>query len=483
MVTGTRLATIGALSLPLMSCMKYDFERKAKSSTTEKEVVVAAAEPTPADILFVVDNSGSMADEQENLARNFDAFINQIAGTGNYRIGIITTDVSDSQLPLCAAGQSSNCDPGEKGGLAITTFSPNPPNVFKNQDVAQCMPVNLQHGCFRGASGQEIISSDLPKDQQVQRFKDNVRVGSCGSGQEQGLNSMLLGLGQDRLAGCNTNFLRENANLVIVIVTDENDDDPNVTPINQTVNRLLQIKPAAQTRVAVIAGVQEDGTAGRCRIGDGGGPVACGDICGQQPPAGSHTGNCLGNPGVCGAGEFCDRALDRCENEALQFWEFCHWCSYYNTPSCCSALAGNRYVEFAVAMEQKIVEAVPGLTAANCRAAVGERPACLIDSICQKEFARTLERIAKDLVISTEYNLNPPAVYPEGVSVTIGTRQLKNGVDFQVSADGRQLTLTTGGPGEGEDVTVNYVVAECGDGRCDSNPGGESNQSCAADCP
>ena len=49
--------------------------------------------PTPTDILFVVDNSGSMADEQENLAQNFDQFIQQIAGAGDYRIAVVTTDL------------------------------------------------------------------------------------------------------------------------------------------------------------------------------------------------------------------------------------------------------------------------------------------------------------------------------------------------------------------------------------------------------
>ncbi|MBI2374404.1 MAG: VWA domain-containing protein [Deltaproteobacteria bacterium] len=479
MVTASRALWIGAALLPIAACMAYDFERKEKSSTTEKEVVVAAAEPVPADILFVVDNSGSMADEQENLARNFDAFINQIAGTGNYRIGIITTDVSDASLALCEAGQTSNCDPGEKGGLALTTFSPTPPNVFKSQDVSMCASVGQQHGCFRGPEGQRVISSDMEKNQQIQMFQNNVKVGSCGSGQEQGLNAMLLALEQ-RVDGCNRDFLRDTANLVIVFVTDENDDDPNTTPISTIVNRLKAIKSPAKTRIAVIAGVQDDGTAGRCRIDSDGGPTSCGDICGQMPAAGSHTGGCIANPGRCGAGEFCDRSQDRCENEALQFWEFCYWCSYYNTPSCCSALAGSRYVEFATAMEREIVGELPDLTQANCRAAADQRPACLIDSICQQEFAATLQRIAKDLIIDIEYILDPPAVYPEGVSVTVGGRKLAYGADFEISSNGRSLKLTGGAPQEGEDVTINYVTAECGNARCEN---GEDNTSCAADCP
>src|SRR5689334_157258 len=47
------------------------------------------------DILFVIDNSGSMAEEQATLARNFEQFIEVLERTdvnANYRIAITTTD-------------------------------------------------------------------------------------------------------------------------------------------------------------------------------------------------------------------------------------------------------------------------------------------------------------------------------------------------------------------------------------------------------
>jgi hypothetical protein len=44
------------------------------------------------DILFVVDNSGSMAQEQANLATNFPQFISVIEASGlDYRVAITTT--------------------------------------------------------------------------------------------------------------------------------------------------------------------------------------------------------------------------------------------------------------------------------------------------------------------------------------------------------------------------------------------------------
>ena len=50
------------------------------------------------DILWVVDNSGSMEDSQENLARNFNSFINRFVDENtdqlvDFQMAIITTDL------------------------------------------------------------------------------------------------------------------------------------------------------------------------------------------------------------------------------------------------------------------------------------------------------------------------------------------------------------------------------------------------------
>ena len=47
------------------------------------------------DILFVIDNSSSMAKEHRNLARQFDSFLNDLKNV-DYHIGVITTDISAS---------------------------------------------------------------------------------------------------------------------------------------------------------------------------------------------------------------------------------------------------------------------------------------------------------------------------------------------------------------------------------------------------
>lgn len=59
-----------------------------ESSTTK---VVEAK--LPVDVLFVVDNSGSMATEQSNMALRFGSFLNQLSGL-DWQVGIVTTDVT-----------------------------------------------------------------------------------------------------------------------------------------------------------------------------------------------------------------------------------------------------------------------------------------------------------------------------------------------------------------------------------------------------
>jgi hypothetical protein len=133
-----QLIAFGGLS----ACMQYDFRVVIPESTKEVKKVFAAATPTPVDILFVVDNSGSMADEQENLARNFNTFISELtSGKGNdYRIGIVTTDLDSNDA---AHGQV------ERAGLVGTTFSTQSPFHLQTFDsITRCTWTDIPHAAF-----------------------------------------------------------------------------------------------------------------------------------------------------------------------------------------------------------------------------------------------------------------------------------------------------------------------------------------------
>jgi hypothetical protein len=125
------------------------------------------------DILFVVDNSCSMSDEQSALAVNFSSFLQIVDALDvDYHLGVATTDLGDT------------------GQLQGTTryISPNTPD-----------PAGT--------------------------FSANVNLGINGSGIEQGFHSAYLALSSPNIdpGGFNDGFMRDDAGLRIIQVSDENE--------------------------------------------------------------------------------------------------------------------------------------------------------------------------------------------------------------------------------------------------------------------
>lgn len=169
-------------------------------------------QPSPADVLFVVDNSYSMMEEQTNLGQNLGAFLSFAQGQGvNYQIGITTTDTRPSPT-------------GQAGELQGFT---------------------------------KIITPATPNKEQV--FQSNVNVGINGAIDEMGLEAAYLALSPSNLAGPNAGFLRPGAILAIVIVSDEEDQsvDPNsggYRPLSFYQNFFSSLKPNGSVIVSSIVG-------------------------------------------------------------------------------------------------------------------------------------------------------------------------------------------------------------------------------------
>lgn len=177
------------------------------------------------DILFVVDNSGSMSDEQLSLVQGFQSFIDQAAlWNVKYQIGVVTTDVQHD------------------GGVLVGT-----PRFVVNADPDP--------------------------------FKASVQVGTEGSGDERGLLAAWLALQENMMedlelnctvpalcpatnpnitcvdGGCggpNRGFLRDNAKLAIIWVSDEEDHSPS--GLAEYVAFFKGLKPPGQVRGYAIVG-------------------------------------------------------------------------------------------------------------------------------------------------------------------------------------------------------------------------------------
>lgn len=135
------------------------------------------ADRARADILFVVDDSGSMDEEQTTLAREFDNFMKfAVEQQIDYHIGVVTTSIGS----------------GYPAGRLL-------PEGSANRIVSPLMPDPM--GIFRA----------------------NVRVGTDGNPDETGLEAAYLALSDPNINGPNAGFLRPDAYLSIIIVSDEED--------------------------------------------------------------------------------------------------------------------------------------------------------------------------------------------------------------------------------------------------------------------
>jgi HYDIN/CFA65/VesB family protein len=189
-----------------------------------------------ADVLFVVDNSESMGEEQTALADNFDHFINwAITQNVNFQIGVITTMASGSEWQTGTPPRDI-----EAGELVA---APDRPKIITN------------------------TTPDL-----INAFAENVHVGTSPmAGTEQGLAAAHKALTIPKINTANAGFLREAAKLYLIFVSDE--DDQSDGSLDYYVDFFASIKgPRNHERldISAIVGDIPDG----CQ-GDGGEADPC----------------------------------------------------------------------------------------------------------------------------------------------------------------------------------------------------------------
>jgi hypothetical protein len=152
------------------------------------------------DFLFVIDNSGSMGSAQTNLVANFPAFINGIQSTlsdvESYHVGITSTDAYP--------GNTQPCD--RLGGLITRTTGIDSGNMT----------------CGPFAEGNNYITEE---DDLSSAFQCAAQIGTGGSIYELTMNAMESAISPElgEAGACNEGFVRDNALLVVVLITDEAD--------------------------------------------------------------------------------------------------------------------------------------------------------------------------------------------------------------------------------------------------------------------
>ncbi len=164
------------------------------STPIQHDVIVQVTTPK-VDILWVIDDSCSMAEEQRKLTVNFPEFIKFFLDSSlDWHIGVVSTD----------------------------TDSPN------------------MRGKLQGAGSYRFIDPDTPNPEAL--FSQMATLGTGGAIEERGRRAAHMALTDPQLSGHNVGFYRDEASLNVVVITDENDSSGSNPTRNEFINFLQTLK-------------------------------------------------------------------------------------------------------------------------------------------------------------------------------------------------------------------------------------------------
>ena len=114
------LAAIGLASVALLGCAERSLSELDPRPGNVVKLTLPVKLNRNIDILFVIDDSGSMGEEQASLARNFPAFVNVLntipGGLPDVHIGVVSSNVGTGGVNI--GGCSSATQPeGDDGNL------------------------------------------------------------------------------------------------------------------------------------------------------------------------------------------------------------------------------------------------------------------------------------------------------------------------------------------------------------------------------
>lgn len=158
--------------------------------------------PKKIDILWVIDNSGSMETSQSSLASNFQAFIGRFNQQNyDFHMAVTTTDAWLKQF-------NTNSD------------------AAKIRDGGKFY--NAQNQTYLTHSGVFVMDKTTPNLSSV--FDINIKQGTLGAGDERALESIKQALNEPT----NSNFRRDEAFLAVIVVSDEEDFSHSASGINES---------------------------------------------------------------------------------------------------------------------------------------------------------------------------------------------------------------------------------------------------------
>jgi MYXO-CTERM domain-containing protein len=222
---------IAPLALSVAACTPNDLE-------TERPATSALIANRNLDILFMIDNSSSMRLSQANLEANFPGFMDVLknlpGGLPNIHVAVVSSDMGagDGSIAQCSASGGDN-------------------GIFKYTPAGNCAvsPLAPNATYLSNVGGVANYTGDISA-----AFSCIAALGQSGCGFEHQFASVARALGADgRPAPAeNQGFLRADALLAIIMVT--NEDDCSERPgnllfdVGTNVNLASQLGPPSNYR-------------------------------------------------------------------------------------------------------------------------------------------------------------------------------------------------------------------------------------------
>ncbi len=230
------IAIMAALSLG--ACQDYPFEFRADTRADGSGIHRLITTQKPIDIIFMLDNSQSMVDELQKIRQNLDIFINILSESeSDYRIAFLAPDL-ECNIP----GALDNCKAGgTSSSCCARSLSPCTDSDTDGDDLLDTS--DCDGGRFRSHNGSTRFYK-RPKESELSGWLSDIDtviadMGCKGSGFEAGLEAVRravvcsLNDEEQRAAGVlcpdpavaelNNGFIRPEADLVIIVLTDEDD--------------------------------------------------------------------------------------------------------------------------------------------------------------------------------------------------------------------------------------------------------------------
>jgi hypothetical protein len=184
------------------------------------------------DFLFLIDNSGSMGDNQQALVGSFqpfmDAIVNTVDAGSDYHIMVAKTD-SGWFPETCGVFCNLSC-PDLPDGVCSNPTPPSSCDETLGSGVTYPIGGNASNTQCDLVGGNRYILADEPDLGSA--FSCIAQVGTDGNASETQMEALTAALADQNQGpgGCNEGFLRDDAILVVTVITDEPDEHSPGSP-------------------------------------------------------------------------------------------------------------------------------------------------------------------------------------------------------------------------------------------------------------